>query len=108
MADLETLKNGVMKSWSESPEDVKEEYGPEYFDAFLKHMIDYSHKKARNNPEEVVDAMLDAITAVEPEIRYKVCGVDYHILWLLSDYLPFSVADFLYKFRLPTTKPKAA
>jgi NAD(P)-dependent dehydrogenase (short-subunit alcohol dehydrogenase family) len=103
MADVKTLYDGARKMWDETPESIKDAYGQDYFNDTLR-FLDGSD--GRDNPEEVVDALFDAIAAAEPEIRYKVCGFKYALIWLASEYLPFSVADALSKLRGINVKPK--
>lgn len=107
MADLAALERGAKSMWSETSTQIQSEYGQDYFDQHTQFMINHTDK-GRDNPEEVVDAMMDAITAVKPQIRYKVCGFDYYIIWLLSDWFPFSIADYMGKFRAPKVAPSGA
>jgi len=104
MADVNTLYDMAKKTWEETPESIRNDYGQEYFDDTLRFL---DGKDGRDNPEEVVDAMVSAVTAVEPQIQYKVCGVNYAIIWILSDYLPFSIVDFISKYRGIKVTPKA-
>lgn len=57
------------KSWAETPTAIKEDYGEEYFNAFLKNMM-CQMKRARPNVEEVVDLMVTAVRVDKPKHRY--------------------------------------
>jgi len=105
MADEERLVKETRKAWDETSTSVKEDYGEEYFRDSVKTLL---AQDGRDNPEEVVDALQDAIIAVEPEIRYKVCGLNYHSIWFMNDYLPFSIFDCIAKLRTTKTKPTKA
>ncbi|KAL8566132.1 hypothetical protein ACOMHN_005108 [Nucella lapillus] len=65
----EYLINLNRKSWAETPSAVKEDYGEEYFNAFLQNMTQQM-KRARPNVEEVVDLMVLAVCAERPRHRY--------------------------------------
>jgi len=82
------------KEWNATSDSIKKEYGQEYFES----LKNYSHSEVERfgrNPEEVVDAMVDAVTAVEPEIAYRVSGIFIGTLWVLHDFLPDCVTDKL-------------
>ncbi|XP_046339272.1 D-beta-hydroxybutyrate dehydrogenase, mitochondrial-like [Haliotis rufescens] len=83
------------KSWAETPKEVKNDYGEEYFDAFLEN-ITQQMKRARPNTNEVVDLMVKAVTTAKPKQRYVPywkSDVRAHILMSL----PGSITDKLFK-----------
>jgi NAD(P)-dependent dehydrogenase (short-subunit alcohol dehydrogenase family) len=95
MADAGNLDRSADKEWDATPETIRNEYGQEYFDNVKK----YSHREVERfgrNPEEVVDAMVDGITAVEPEIAYRVSGVIIGTIWTIQDLLPDCITDFIF------------
>ena len=91
------------KSWSETPTEVKDVYGDEYFDAFIDN-ISQQMQRAKSNVSEVVDLMVDAVTDVQPKVRYVPASsvVRAAILTLL----PSSVTDKLFKAYQPKSKPR--
>lgn len=91
IASEQYLIDSNRKSWAETPKEVKEVYGEEYFDAFLK-TISSQMKRARENVEEVVDQMVEAVTSVEPKTRYVPYWISYIRATILT-YLPTSITD---------------
>ncbi|KAK6165160.1 hypothetical protein SNE40_023604 [Patella caerulea] len=83
------------KSWAETPKDIKNDYGEEYFDAFLQN-ITQQMKRARPHVHEVTDLMVQAVVTKNPHFRY----VPYWMTYLRSElirYLPTSVTDKYFK-----------
>ncbi|KAJ8318543.1 hypothetical protein KUTeg_003634 [Tegillarca granosa] len=91
IASEKYLIDSNRKSWAETPKEVKEVYGEEYFDAFLK-TISSQMKRARANVDEVVDQMVEAVTSVEPKTRYVPYWISYIRATILT-YLPTSITD---------------
>ena len=91
------------KSWSETPTEVKEVYGDEYFDAFIDN-ISVQMERAKSNVGEVVDLMVDAVTDVTPKIRYV--PASSVIRAAILTYLPSSVTDKLFNAYQPKSKPR--
>ncbi|KAK7113181.1 retinol dehydrogenase 16-like [Littorina saxatilis] len=65
----EYLINSNRKSWAETPSAIKDDYGEEYFAAFLQNMT-HQMKRARPNVHEVVDLMVTAVCVEKPRHRY--------------------------------------
>ncbi|XP_064595490.1 17-beta-hydroxysteroid dehydrogenase type 6-like [Liolophura sinensis] len=83
------------KNWAETPTEIKEDYGQEYFDAFLKNLKAHVNN-ARPNVDEVIDLMVEAVVTEDPKTRY----VPYWLSYIRSSiimYLPTSLADRLFK-----------
>lgn len=94
------------KSWAETPTEVKDVYGEEYFDAFLK-SIEGQMKRARSNVDEVVDQMVEAVTTREPRVRY-VPNFMSNVRASILMYLPTSLTDrffeSIYKIKVDVKK----
>ncbi|XP_041363765.1 17-beta-hydroxysteroid dehydrogenase type 6-like [Gigantopelta aegis] len=89
------------KSWAETPTDVKNDYGEEYFESFLEN-ITKQMRRARPNVDEVVDLMAKAVVTKFPKQRYVPywrSNLRAHILMAL----PNSITDKL----LTAYTPKA-
>jgi NAD(P)-dependent dehydrogenase (short-subunit alcohol dehydrogenase family) len=107
ITDKEVNIANAKKVWDQTPEDIRKDYGQEYFDS----IIEFMKRDENEDPENVVDKMVNAIASTEPEVRYYVCGVKYTIVCWLNEYLPFSVMDALIKIVGPGAggkKPAAA
>lgn len=91
------------KSWSETPTEVKEAYGDEYFDAFLEN-IGTQMKRAKSNINEVIDLMENAVTDVTPKIRYVPSSSI--IRATILTYLPSKVTDKLFQIYTPKVPPR--
>ncbi|XP_033749157.1 17-beta-hydroxysteroid dehydrogenase type 6-like [Pecten maximus] len=94
------------KSWAETPTEVKDVYGEEYFDAFLK-SIEGQMKRARSNVDEVVDQMVEAVTTKEPRVRYVpnfMSNVRASILMYLPTALTDRFFESIYKIKVDVKK----
>ena len=69
IVEEEYLINMNRKSWAETPSAVKDDYGEEYFNAFLQNMT-HQMKRARPNVDEVVNLMVTAVCVDKPRHRY--------------------------------------
>lgn len=92
MANPDTIQKMKDRIWQSSPEHVRKTYGEEYYQ-----ITSTSLGNGRDNPEEVADAMLDAVIAVEPETRYKCCGFATALQWKALELLPFDISEYLKK-----------
>lgn len=107
IVESDYLINANRRSWAETPSEVKEVYGEEYFDAFCK-SISLHMRRARSNVGEVVKQMEEAVTSANPKHRY----VPYWISDLRATFLG-ALSDetrdkfFLSTYKLPT-KPAQA
>ena len=70
-------------------------YGEEYFESFLD-TIAHQMKRARSNVEEVIDQMVEAVTAENPKCRYVPHWLTYLRATILT-YLPQSVTDAFFR-----------
>ena len=95
IASEEYLINQNRKSWAETPSEIKDVYGEEYFESFLD-TITCQMKRARSNVEEVVDQMVEAVTAESPKCRYVPHWLTYIRATILT-YLPQSVTDAFFR-----------
>ena len=91
------------KSWSETPTEVKDVYGDEYFDAFIDN-IALQMQRAKSNVGEVVDLMVDAVTDDRPKIRYV--PASSRIRATILSCLPSSITDKLFNAYQPKSKPR--
>lgn len=92
MANQDALERLQKRIWESTPESVRKAYGDKYFELMSSRL---GKKGGRDNPEEVADAMLDAVIAVEPETRYKCCGVHTALVWKAIEFLPFDLTEYL-------------
>jgi hypothetical protein len=107
MAAEENVMTHLDKIWEETVQEVKSDYGGNYFYAFKERVL-LIMKAARHNTEEVTDAVFDALTSVSPEIRYRCCGPLTKLLWWAFEHLPIEIMDNIVKIRtLMSVKPRA-
>uniref|UniRef100_A0A0B7BBX8 Uncharacterized protein n=1 Tax=Arion vulgaris TaxID=1028688 RepID=A0A0B7BBX8_9EUPU len=93
------------KSWAETPTEVREDYGEEYFDTFLK-QVTISLKQARPNVQEVVDNMVEAVCSQHPSYRY-VPYWRFRLRAFIISSLPTSISDKLFAARFKMTEPES-
>lgn len=95
IASEEYLITQNRKSWAETPSEIKDVYGEEYFESFLE-TITSQMKRARSNVEEVVDQMVEAVTAENPRCRYVPHWLTYVRATILT-YLPQNITDAFFR-----------
>lgn len=98
------VSSDTARRWANTPTDIKEVYGEEYFKEFQS-LIHSQMKRARNNVEEVVDLMVHAVTSSTPKIRY----VPYWVTNVRSTilmYLPSVLRDKLFRLYSVRVEPK--
>jgi len=77
------LFSSIERSWNETNESVKSDYGLTYKERFKKRLAN-SLGVCRPNINEVIDSIEEAVTSDDPEIYYRCCGpLDRPCLWLL-------------------------
>ncbi|XP_034418444.1 dehydrogenase/reductase SDR family member 9 isoform X1 [Cyclopterus lumpus] len=107
VTDVDMMKSNMKKLWERLPQNVKDEYGPE----FLKASIDMLDQRFRmltdSNLMKVVGCMEHAITAVHPRTRYS-AGWDAKFFWLPVSYMPTFIMDRLFRKNSPNVKPKVS
>ncbi|KAK3090274.1 hypothetical protein FSP39_010569, partial [Pinctada imbricata] len=91
IAETDHLLTATRKSWAETPIEVKEVYGEEYFDAFCR-SITKQMMRARSNVNEVVEQMIEAVTNENPKIRYVPYWISFIRATILT-YLPEKTRD---------------
>ncbi|GAB1598601.1 retinol dehydrogenase 7-like [Argonauta hians] len=97
------IENKTRKSWAETPKDITDVYGEEYFDSFLK-TIKKQMQKARSNVYEVVEMMAEAVCVEQPKIRYVphwVTNLRANIIMLL----PSRTKDWIFGLRSVKAQP---
>ena len=92
------------RSWSETPTDVKEDYGEEYFDAAMTKIRD-SMGRARAQVEEVIEQMELAVCSRTPRHRYVPYWMSYIRTEILR-HLPSSWTDKIFAAATPKVKPQ--
>jgi hypothetical protein len=107
MADEVNVMTHLDKIWEETAQEVKSDYGGNYFYAFKERIL-LVMRAARPNTGEVTDAVFDALTSVSPEKRYICCGPLTRILWWGFEHLPIEIMDNIVKIRsFISVKPRA-
>lgn len=107
MSREECIMTELDRLWQETPQNIKSDYGTNYFHAF-KERIFLLIQSARENTQEVIDSVVDAVTVREPQKRYKCCGPFTTVLWWLFEHLPIEIMDAFYNIAsLIAVKPRA-
>jgi hypothetical protein len=105
MTDQNLWIDDFMTKWKEAPEDVRKDYGPEKCD-ILHERINAILLTSKDRPEEVVDAMVDAVTNTSPQLYYYVYGLLESLMIPICDLLPPEFYDIVLdeKFYFPIFK----
>jgi len=103
IADWNSIKNNIDVIWNQTPIEVQSGYNEKWRNFFEKR-TELTLKLTRKQTNEVIDALIEAITLEKPQIYYR-CGsfMDLSTLWPMS-YLPEYIQDFILNY---TTKKGA-
>jgi len=94
----------IIKANSEIPEDIKNDYGEDYMTVNMTKNLKFSHKVAQN-PNYVVNALVNAVSAVYPKARYLV-GWDANLVFGWVSILPANISDFILSLPLTWQLPE--
>ncbi|XP_040395492.1 retinol dehydrogenase 7-like [Cygnus olor] len=91
--DSDEARQSIVRAWDRAPDEVKQEYGQQYFQAYSSN---FQHFIVTANPKLslVTNAMEHALTAEYPRTRYG-CGLDARLFYIPLSYLPSAWADRL-------------
>lgn len=94
---LEGQHKALKHLWDTSREITRQDYGEPYFDG-SKRVLDLALGTARTNIQNVIDAMYDSVTIVNPETHNLVVSSDLDRLgvWLLIDIIPNWIRDWIF------------
>lgn len=86
--------------WKETPEEVRKEYGAEKCDV-LHERINSVMYTAKENPEDVIEALVDAVSSSSPESYYYVYRPLERALmtlleWLSPDFYDLGIDEKMY------------
>ncbi|XP_075055527.1 retinol dehydrogenase 7-like [Mixophyes fleayi] len=85
--------NNLKRLWDNLPATVKESYGENYYEQYVKAMTGL-FRNASPKVHKVTDCMEHALTAVYPWTRYAP-GWDSKLYYLPLSYLPTVISDYL-------------
>lgn len=93
----------VDEAWNGSSEEIRSSYGQGYLTK-LKRFADLLGERANPNIDDVSNAVVNALTSPEPEVRV-LCSSWTHrpVLWLASMVFPSELQDFFYEQMLRET-----
>ncbi|XP_061697464.1 retinol dehydrogenase 7-like [Syngnathoides biaculeatus] len=99
VTDPQILEKNGKKLWDRLPQDVKDDYGPDYVERALQTIVAKCKLLTDSDLMKVVGCMEHAIAAVHPRTRYSP-GWDAKFIWLPLSYMPTFITDNLFlKFR---------
>ncbi|XP_059199211.1 retinol dehydrogenase 7-like [Centropristis striata] len=100
VTDMVMIKKNVRKLWDRLPQDVKDDYGPDYLEASLELLEHNFGLLTDSNLMKVVGCMEHAISAVHPRTRYS-AGWDAKFFWLPASYMPTFISDRFFCHIMP-------
>ncbi|XP_042350376.1 retinol dehydrogenase 16-like [Plectropomus leopardus] len=105
VTDTTVMKNNVRRLWDRLPQDVKDDYGPDFL-AASQAMLDQRFGMLMDSDlMKVVACMEHAVSAVHPRTRYSP-GWDAKLFWLPVSYMPTCITDRLFQKTCPKFTPK--
>ncbi|KAL7370005.1 hypothetical protein ABVT39_016026 [Epinephelus coioides] len=104
VTDTAILNKNLKVLWDKLPQDVRDDYGPDYIQKAFAVVSDKVAKISDGDLMKVVSCMEHAISAVRPRTRYS-AGWDAKFFWLPLSYMPTCVSDYiLNKEAIPIAK----
>ncbi|XP_067109290.1 retinol dehydrogenase 1 [Osmerus mordax] len=100
---LDLIEADLKRLWDRLPQDVKDSYGENYLDEYVKAQDFSMGLLCSSDISKVTNCMQHALTAVHPRTRYG-AGWDAKLLWIPLSYLPSFVADFTVSVLLPVPR----
>jgi len=96
-ANPQASMDDAARVWERVPQDVKEEYGEEYFKWSQRAITEYLEYKCKPGAHLVVEAYFNAITSIFPRCRYQI-GYDSTFQFNTLAYLPVRWQDWIFRF----------
>lgn len=93
--DVQRMSNGTLAAWEDLPEEMKDEYGEEYFRQVLYLGTKMVPLTGSMSSDDVAECYEQALFSIWPKSRYTV-GVDA-MFYLLASYLPTFLSDIVYR-----------
>lgn len=93
-----TIVTGLVKRFNESSTEVKDSYGDVELKRLIKSVLfSVSHPdNVIQNAQDVVDALVDAVTSAEPDAVYRVITPGLGIgFWIINDFLPWDLVTYV-------------
>ncbi|KAM8857520.1 retinol dehydrogenase 7-like [Synchiropus picturatus] len=100
------IEADVRRLWTSVPQEVRDSYGPTYFDDYIKAQNFSLGLLCSPDISKVTRCMEHALSACTPKTRYS-AGWDAKFLWLPLSYCPSFVSDFVMSVLLPPPKATA-
>ncbi|XP_045554863.1 retinol dehydrogenase 7 isoform X1 [Salmo salar] len=94
VTDSVVLGKSIKQLWEKMPQQVRDDYGPDYLDKVDVMMREKLAKMSDTDLMKVVSCMEHAISAVRPRTRYSP-GWDAKLFWIPMSYMPTGFADWL-------------
>ncbi|XP_042350235.1 retinol dehydrogenase 7-like isoform X2 [Plectropomus leopardus] len=107
VTDTGLMNNTLRRLWDRLPQDVKDDYGPDFLEDSLKILDQRFAMITDGDLMKVVGCMEHAISAVHPRTRYSP-GWDAKFFWLPVSYMPSCIADIIFRTILPEVTPKVS
>ncbi|XP_077436068.1 retinol dehydrogenase 7-like [Vanacampus margaritifer] len=103
VTDTKQLENNLKKLWDRLPQDVKDDYGPDFLEHAFQTMTEKFKVLTDSDLMKVVGCMEHAVAAVHPRTRYS-AGWDAKFFWLPLSYMPTCITDGLFLKSNPKIK----
>ncbi|KAL1021935.1 hypothetical protein UPYG_G00020120 [Umbra pygmaea] len=94
VTDRIILGKSITQLWEKMPQQVQDDYGPDFLDKVNVMMTEKLEKMSDPDLMKVVSCMEHAVSAVHPRTRYSP-GWDAKFFWLPLSYMPTMLADWV-------------
>ena len=81
--------------WASMPEEIRQDYGKDYFDKKVATMAYYSNI-GTTDKTPVIDMFIRALLDENPRIRYEPKDSYWHLRTFIMTHLPQFVGDYIY------------
>ncbi|XP_033474273.1 retinol dehydrogenase 7-like [Epinephelus lanceolatus] len=107
VTDGGAMQSNLQKLWDRLPQDVKDDYGPDFLGKSLGILVQRFRMLTDSDLMKVVSCMEHAISAVHPRTRY-LPGWDAKFFWLPLSYMPTCITDSLFRKMIPGVTPRVS
>lgn len=94
VTNADIISKSVTSLWERLPQDVKDDYGPQFLSKTLDVVRVEVAKMSDGDLMKVVNCMEHAVSATRPRLRYSP-GWDAKFFWLPLSYMPSCVSDYI-------------
>lgn len=95
MLNTKAILDNMTRRWRSATDEVRASYGGESYFKKMVHAAAFTVSHPKNviqTPQDVVNALVDAVSSPEPDSVYRVISPGFGIVfWIVNDFLPWDL-----------------